>query len=394
MPKPTRLSANFVKTVAEPGYYGDGRGGFGLALVVKESANGRPLKSWTQRLRVDGRPFMLGLGSYPVVSLGRARDKALENARNVEAGNDPRVKPQQAPTFAEAMERAIEVLRPGWREGGKAESQMRSQLTAYVLPHIGKRRIDSIQHADLLEFLAPLALDKPAIGTKVKARMGQVFQWAIAQGLRSDNPADKNINQALPRAGTRDHFKALPFGEVRAAVRTIRDSRAWAGTKLAFEFLVLTAGRSSEIRLTEWSEIDLDAATWTIPASRMKAGREHRVPLSVPALDVLRRARELSDGTGLLFPGATGRAQSDSTLSKLLRENGIQAVPHGFRSSFRDWCANSNIDRQIAESALAHVVGDATEVAYLRSDFFDLRRAAMDAWAASVIGGATAPQQR
>jgi len=382
MAKPTRLSANFVKTVNEPGYYGDGRGGFGLSLLVRQSPNGRLLKSWTQRLRIDGQPFMMGLGSYPVVSLGRARDKALENARSVEAGNDPRKAKTDKPiTFADAMERAIEVLRPGWKEGGKAESQMRYLLTEYALPQIGKRPVDAITPAEVLDFLAPLAIEKAATGAKLKARIGQVFQWAIAQGLRTDNPADKNINQALPKLQTKEHHPALPFSEVGGAIRTINDSGAWLGTKLAFQFLVLTAARSGEVRNAEWCEIDLDAATWTIPAARMKAGKEHRVPLSGAALDVLARARELSDGAGLVFPSANGRALTDSTISKLLRENGVKAVPHGFRSSFRDWAAHANVDRQIAESALAHAVGSATESAYLRSDMLALRRAAMDAWA-------------
>lgn len=380
--KPKRLSAAFVKTVSQPGYYGDGRGGFGLSLLVKESTIGRVGKAWTQRLRIDGKPFMLGLGSYPVVSLGRARDKALENARQVEQGSDPRRQRDTTPTFAQAMERTIDVLRPGWKEGGKAESQMRYLLTEYVLPHIGQQRIDAITPADILLFLAPLAVDKPATGGKVKSQMGQVFQWAISQGLRSDNPADKNINKALPKLSTKDHHRALPFGEVSGALRTVHNSGAWLGTKLAFEFLVLTAGRSSEIRLAEWAEIDLDASVWTIPAGRMKAGREHHVPLSRAALAVLEQARAISDGTGLVFPSANGKAQSDSTISKLLRENGVEAVPHGFRSSFRDWCGHASIDRQIAEKSLAHSVGDATEASYFRSDLLEPRAEVMEQWAA------------
>ena len=383
MNKPTRLSANFVKTVHAPGYYGDGRGGFGLSLLVREMAAGRLSKSWTQRLRIDGQPFMLGLGTYPIVGLGRARDKALENARIVETGGDPRKAKGERPlTFADAMDLTIDVLRPNWKQGGKAEAQMRYLLTEYAFPHIGKSRIDAITPSEILEFLTPLAISKPSTGVKLKARLNQVFQWAIAQGIRADNPADRNINLALPKANTsREHHKALPFSEVAAAVQTIQQSGAWLGTKLAFRFLVLTAGRSNEIRLAEWSEIDLDAATWTIPTARMKSGREHRVPLATAALEVLDAAQELSDGTGLVFPSSRGRALTDSTISKLLRENGVRAVPHGFRSSFRDWCAEANVDRQTAEAALAHAVGNATEAAYLRSDMFDLRRAAMDAWA-------------
>ena len=379
-----RLSAAFVTTVSASGRYGDGRGGFGLSLLVKPTNTDRVSKSWAQRLRIDGQPFNIGLGSYPGVTLSVARKRALANLRTVEDGGDPRRKPETKPTFGEAMDLVIDVLRPGWKEGGKAEHQMRFLLTEYALPHIGKRRIDTIKPVDLLAFLAPIAIGKPATGAKLKARIGQVFQWAISQGLRPDNPADKNINQALPKAGSRAHFKALPFGQVTDAVSAVRESGAWSGTKLAFEFLVLTAARSGEVRGATWDEIDMDAATWTIPAERMKAGLQHRVPLSAPALDVLREAHALSGGVGLVFPSANGKALSDSTISKLLRENGIKAVPHGFRSSFRDWCAEENIDRQTAESALAHSLGDATEAAYLRSDLFALRRAAMDAWAGSV----------
>ena len=217
--------------------------------------------------------------------------------------------------------------------------------------------------------------------------MSQVFQWSIAQGLRQDNPADRNINQALPKLQTKRHFKALPFSDVSDTLNVIRNNaRAWWGTKAAFEFLVLTAGRSGEVRLADWSEIDLDMALWTIPAERMKKSRPHRVPLSAPALAVLERARQLTDGEGLIFPSITGKAMSDNTLSKMLRDARIEANPHGFRSSFRDWCAESNIDRQVAESALAHRVGDDTELAYLRSDVLALRRNAMDAWGEYVTG--------
>ena len=384
MERPKRLSAAFVKTVSEPGRYGDGRGGFGLSLMVKDSSTGGLAKSWAQRLRITGQPFNVGLGTYPLVGLARARELALSNARSVAEGSDPRVRPERTPTFAEAMERTIEVLRPGW-QGDKTERQMRYLLSEYVLPHIGKKRIDVIVPGDVLAFLAPLALDKAATAKKVRAQTGQVFKWAISQGLRTENPADANINGALPKPQTKEHHRALPHSQVGKALQTIRESRAWTGTKLAFEFLTLVAARSGEVRLADWSEIDLEARTWIIPAERMKSGRLHKVPLSGPAIEVLRMARDLGDGTGLVFPSPTGRALTDSTISKLLRENGIPAVPHGFRSSFRDWCAEANIDRQTAESALAHSVGDATEAAYLRSDVLALRRAAMEGWAAYVL---------
>ena len=378
MERPRRLSAAFVQTITTPGRYGDGRGGFGLSLLVKSTKSGRISRSWAQRLRIDGRPVNIGLGSFPIVTLARARELALANARNAEEGGDPRQKPQATPTFEEAMERTVEVLRVGWRNI-KTERNLRHALS-YLPPAIAKRPVDAITPSDVLSFLAPLGLAKPAIAKKAKMGLSQTFKWAIAQGLRTDNPAGENISAALPKLSTREHHRALPFKEVGAALQTVQDSGAWLGTRLAFAFIVMTAARSGEVRLAEWSEIDFEAATWTIPAARMKSAREHRIPLSVPALGVLREAHPLSGGEGLVFPSATDKPLTDSTISKLLRENGIQAVPHGFRSSFRDWCAEANIDRQVAESALAHRVGDATEAAYLRSDMFALRRAAMDSW--------------
>lgn len=383
MERPKRLSATFCKTVNTPGRYGEKRGGNGLSLLVKQSANGDVTKSWTQRLRLNGKPIDLGLGRYPVVGLADARALALENARAIADGSDPRVKRQFAPTFAQAAERAIEVLQAGWKNQ-RTEKIMRERLANYVLPYIGQRQIDAIAPADVLAFLAPLTIKTPATGVKVKSVLNQIFKWAIAQGYRTDNPADGNINQALPRLTTREHYKALPHSQVGTALRTVRHSTAWRGTKLAFEFLVLTATRSGEVRNADWSEIDLEARTWTIPASRMKLAREHRVPLSDAALGVLEVARGSLGGEDLIFPSLRGKPMTDSTLSKMLRDNGIEANPHGFRSSFRDWCAEQNIDRQIAESALAHSVGNATEAAYLRSDMFELRRRAMVDWGAYV----------
>lgn len=385
MDRPKRLSAAFVKTCNTPGRYGDGRGGFGLSLLVKAAITGGVTKSWAQRMSITGQEFNVGLGAFPIVALARARELALANVRLIEGGGDPRVKTPTIPTFEECLKQTFDMLRPGWKNA-KTEKNLRAVMGEYVLPAIGRKPIDAITPSDVLGFLAPVALSKPAIAKKAKMGLSQTFKWAIAQGLREGNPADQNISAGLPKLTPREHHTALPFSEVGAALRTIRDSGAWVGTKLAFEFLVLTAVRSGEVRNAEWSEIDLDAATWTIPAARMKSGREHRVALSGPALAVLDRARELSDGAGLLFPSSTGKPMSDNTISKLLRENGIAAVPHGFRSSFRNWAAHANVDRQTAESALAHVVGDAVEASYLRSDLFDLRRDAMDAWAAYLQG--------
>ena len=201
---------------------------------------------------------------------------------------------------------------------------------------------------------APIWHDKRETARRVRQRIGAIMKWAIAQGHRQDNPAGEAIAAALPRNGAvRKHMAALPHDEVAGALAKVRASAAGASTKLAFEFLVLTAARSREVRLATWDEIDLAAAVWTMPAERMKANREHRVPLCDRAVEILNDARAFSDGSRLVFPSPRRKALSDMTLSKLVKEQGIPAVPHGFRSSFRDWAAErTNHSREVVEAAL------------------------------------------
>ena len=196
--------------------------------------------------------------------------------------------------------------------------------------------MDEIGSGDVLRALRPIWNVKRETAQRVQQRISAVMKAAIADGHRLDNPAGDALTAALPKGGQKQrHQRALPHPEVEAALKTVSRSNAHSSTKLAFEFLVLTAGRSGEFRLMTWDEVDLDGGLWTVPASRMKAGREHRVPLSGRAVEVLAEAEELREND-LVFPSATGRCMSDNTLSKLLRELGIDAVPHGFRSSFRD----------------------------------------------------------
>ena len=219
---------------------------------------------------------------------------------------------------------------------------------------------------------------------RVRQRIGAVMKWAVAHGFRTDNPAGDMLSQALGRqADVAQHMQALPHREVAAAIRTVQDSHAGLVTKLAFEFLILTAARSGEVRLATWEEINLEAKVWTIPPERMKAKREHRVPLSDRAVQVLTASQELADKSGLIFPSATRKPLSNMTLSKLLKDLEIPAVPHGFRSSFRDWAQEcTNAPRAVMESAPAHTVQDKVEAAYARSDLFERRRILMDQWAA------------
>ncbi len=384
MKRPRRLSATFVKTVNQPGRYGDGRGGHGLSLLVKPMAAGGWSKTWAQRLRIDGRLRDTGLGRYPVVSLARARSKALANCIAVEEGRDPLERVARIPTFREATEKTIEVHVRLWKPGSKTEKQWRSTFEKYVYPRIGAKAVDRITARELLAILAPLSIEKAETAKKVRQRLSMVCKWSVTQGHLEQNPVD-TLNAALPRNGkVTAHHRALPHAEVGPALAKVRESRAWKATKVAFEYLVLTACRSSEVRGARWSEVDLENRVWVVPAERMKMKREHRVPLTGRVLEVLAEARTLADESGLVFPSPTGRVLSDSTISKLVRENGIKAVPHGFRSSFRDWCGESGQLREVAEAALAHSIANKTESAYARSDLFERRRALMESWAAYV----------
>ena len=287
------------------------------------------------------------------------------------------------PTFAEAVETVIGIHSATWKDSGKTEAQWRSSLATYASPRLGHKSVDAITTADVLAVLVPIWNDKRETARRVRQRISAVMAWSVAEGYRPDDPSAA-VSAALPKGSNgrgRTHQRALPHAEVADAIATVRESQAWPSTKLVLEFLALTAARSGEVRLATWDEIDTAAATWTVPAERTKTARPHRVPLSARALAVLDDAREFMDTSGLIFPSATGRAVSGNTLSKLMRELKIEAVPHGFRSSFRDWCSEvGGVQREVAEASLAHVV-KGVEGAYARSDLLDQRRAVMEAWA-------------
>ena len=379
MKAPAPLTARFVETVSEAGRYGDGRGGYGLTLNVHVMVDGRISRSWIQRIAIGGKVTHLGLGSYPIVTLAEARKAALANRRSVAKGNDPRA--GGVPTFAAALDRVLAIQRDAWRDGAKSEAQWRASLRDYAGALMAKP-VDTIASGDVLGVLTPIWNAKRETARRVRQRIGAVMKWAIAEGHRESNPVDA-IGAALPKNGVhRAHHKAVPYDRAGLALAKVRTSNAYIGTILAFQFLVLTAARSGEVRGARWDEIDFDAAIWTVPAARMKAGRDHRVPLSAAALGVLRDAREYAGDSALVFPSARGLVMSDMTMSKLVKELGIEGTPHGFRSSFRDWASErTNTAHAVMEAALAHTIKDKAEEAYARSDLLDKRRELMNAWA-------------
>jgi integrase len=271
-------------------------------------------------------------------------------------------------------------------KSAKHAAQWLSSLEADVFPLIGARPVNSLGSADVLRVLTPIWTVKPETARRLKQRMKLVFEWTKASGyFQGDNPAD-GITKVLPKhKGDKQHHAALPFSEVPGFLVALRtEPRTSEPVRLAFELLILTATRTNEVQLATWSEVDLDARTWTIPAERMKSAREHRVPLSPRSVEILKRARRLTTGHGFIFPGSKpGRPLSNMTFLKAAgRVTTAILTPHGFRSSFRDWTEEkTTTPRTVVEAALAHVVRDKTEAAYRRTDLFDRRRDLMDRWA-------------
>ena len=379
----SKLTVRKIETAKGPARLVDEHG-----LYLRVSPRGA--KMWIQRLTIRGRRTDNGIGHYPAMGLAAARAAAFERWKIAKAGGDPREawgRPA-APTFAEAAEAVIAIHEPSWR-GPKSGPQWRASLETYAYPSIGALAVSEITPGHVMAVLEPIWNEKRETARRVKQRISAICRWAVAQGHRTDDPAGIMIDAALPRNGVqRRHMPALPYEEVAECIAKVRGSaRASESSKLALEFLVLTAARSGEVRKATWDEIDLDGATWTVPAERMKGNREHRVPLSKRALEVLADAASLSDGSGLVFPGMRpGRPLSENTHAKLLKELGFDAVTHGFRSSFRDYAAErTHTPHAVMEAALAHTIKNKAEAACARSDLFEKRRALMESWSEYLV---------
>jgi integrase len=370
-----------VRAVKTPGRYTDGNG---LYLVV--DLNGA--KRWMLRTVVQGRRRDIGMGSAGLVALADAREAARRWRQLAREGGDPLTELRKArrvvPTFAAAARSVYAEHAPSWKND-KHKAQWLNSLTAYAFPILGEYTVDAIATPDVLRVLAPIWLTKAETARRVKQRMHAVFDWAKASGFRSgDNPVD-GVTKGLPRRPDRvDHFAALPYAEAPAFIRGLKESGIGEPTKLAFEFLILTAARTSEVLQAAWTEIDFKERTWTIPAERMKAGRAHRVPLAARAVEILERARALAADSAFVFPGRSADApMSNMVFLMALRRMKLDVTGHGFRSAFRDWASErTNFPREVCEMALAHTIKDKAEAAYRRGDLMAKRRDLMAAWAA------------
>jgi integrase len=382
------LTAAFVNTVKDPGKYHDGQG-TGLFLLVRPNGS----RFWIQRIVVRGKRRELGLGSPPVVSLAEAREQAIENKRIVRRGNDPvaaRQKAREALTFEEAAREAHKELAPTWKNP-KDRKAFLTSLERHVFPRFGDMALSDVTSADIRQAILAARENAPAVARKLVFRISAVFKWSIAEGHCTGNPATTQA-LALPRETRQaQHFKSLPYHDTAQCIATIQQSKAWPATKLALEFVILTATRSAETRKARWDQIDLHGAsslatanqvTWTLDTADKKEKRAFQIPLSTRAIEILREAETLRDRSGLIFPSMRGKPLSDMTLSKLVKELGFDADVHGFRATFRTWAQEqTDTPWEVAEAALAHKLGNAVEQAYARSDLFEKRKQLMADWA-------------
>jgi integrase len=376
-----RLTARKVET-AKAGKYSDGGG---LYLLVADGGS----RKWVLRFMKHGRAREMGLGSAREVALAEAREAAANARKLIREGKDPiseRKRTGGVPTFGEMADQVRESLSAGFRNE-RHKAQWKSSLATYAAP-LRDKPVDTITIDDVLAVLKPIWTDRAETASRVRGRIEKVLDAAKAKGFRQgENPARwrGHLDHLLPKQSKleRGHHAAMPYEHVAAFVGRLRESDSV--TALALEFCILTAARSGEVLGTRWSEIDLGKKIWTLSANRMKAGREHRVPLSERAVAILRRLAETRTGD-FVFPGQRKDrpSLSDRVMNRTLRRmNADTATVHGFRSSFRDWAGNeTHYPRDLIETALAHVIGDKAEQAYRRSDALEKRRNLMEAWAA------------
>lgn len=376
------LTAVAVRNLKTPGRHADGGG---LYLVVDPSG----AKRWVLRTLVHGKRTDIGLGGLSVRPLADARKAAIELRSIARAGGDPlavrRQKAVAVPTFGKAVQTVFESHSPAWRNA-KHRQQWLNTLKQYAFPELEDKRVNAIETSDVLRVLGPIWLAKPETARRVRQRIGVVMDWAKAAGHRAgENPVDA-VSKGLPRQPEgKKHHASLPYEKVPTFLAKLRDSESAEATKLGFEFLILTAARAGEVTGAMWNEIDFDEGVWTVPASRMKAKKAHRVPLSPRCLEILEKARQLPHSKFVFAGQSEGKPLSTMAFLMLLRRMELGITTHGFRSAFRIWAAEStSYPREIAELALAHVNKDKTEAAYQRSDLFIKRRKLMEEWAAFV----------
>jgi integrase len=389
-----RLTALKVEKAKESGMYADGAG-----LYLRVTRQGT--KNWVLRYMLDRKPHWMGLGPFPLYSLQEARARTLDARRKRHEGIDPiearrteraklRLDAAKAITFKQCAESYIASHRAGWRND-KHAAQWPATLSTYAFPVIGSLPVQAVDTSLVLKVLEPIWIGKPDTANRLRGRLESILDFAKARGYRdSDNPARwrGHLDKLLPapsKVRATEHHAALPYAELPCFLPTLREQEGMAAR--ALEFLILTAARTGEVIGARWNEVNLLDKTWTVPPSRMKAHREHRVPLSPRAVAILsemQAARHGDNDDAFVFPGRKPETPlSNMAFLMLLRRMGHgDLTTHGFRATFKTWASErTGFQNEIAEAALAHVIGDKVEQAYRRGDLFDKRRKLMDAWA-------------
>nr|WP_316651403.1 integrase arm-type DNA-binding domain-containing protein [uncultured Gellertiella sp.] len=379
-----KLTDATCKAASIAGRLGDGGG---LYLHVKPSGS----KSWAFIWKQEGNRFEMGLGAYPTVKLAKARELATSHRQAISEGRNPIAEKQKTeiPSFLDCADTFLKSMEGQWRNE-KHRAQWRMTVTEYTKA-MHHKSVAEIGTDDVLKVLSPMWQEKPETASRLRGRLERILDFAKVRGWRTgENPAlwRGHLKSILPARQklTRGHHAAMPYSAVPAFMRELSSREAMAARGL--EFLILTAARSGEVLGATWSEIDLDNAIWTVPANRMKAGKEHRVPLTPRALAIAKALHE-TRFSDWVFPGQRlNRPLSGMSFDKLMERVGVdQYTVHGFRSAFRDWVGDeTHFPREVAEQALAHRVGDATERAYRRADALEKRRKLMEAWE-TFIGG-------
>jgi integrase len=339
---------------------------------------------------VQGRRREIGVGPFRLIGLAKAREIAKEWRTIARDGGDPKLHRDRqrahGMSFEDAAKKAHAEIIVAKGGNGKHVAQWLTTLESYAFPAIGKRPVSLIDQADVIRVLRPIWLEKAETARRVRQRVRAVLEWARVNGHREALDATLGVESGLPKAERAvEHFAAVPWRDLPALMRRIEAAEGMGA--LALRFAILTAARSGEVRGATWAEIDFDAAVWTVPAARMKAGKEHRVPLSPAALEVLRAAKaQAVRPDDLAFPSTRpGKPLSDMTLSAVLKRLNVEATVHGFRSTFRDWTEEATAyPHEVKEAALAHIVKSKVERAYRRTDLFERRAEMMAAWAGYV----------
>ena len=380
------LTALTVQKLSKPGFYSVG-GVKGLAIRVSQSG----AKYWVLRVVTGGKRRDLGLGGYPTISLAAARDRArlVRDGKSIRAQVPTEAQNKlRGPTFEEAATTYINAYRSSWRNPKHAQ-QWANTLRTYAYPVIGKIELAQVTLEDVLRVLKPIWGSKTETASRVRGRIEQILDWGYAHGYRGpENPAKWQglLDKILPnpkKISPHTHHRAIPLREIHDFYRRLTQQPGIAAR--ALEMALLTAARSGEVRGMRWEEIDLNTKVWIVPANRMKSGRTHRVPLSDAALGLLTELNPQIEG--LVFLSPRGGKLSDMSLTAVMRRMGVDAVPHGLRSTFRDWVAEKTIyPNELGEMALAHIVSNKAEAAYRRGDMLERRREMMANWADHLIG--------